>query len=127
VTYQFDVDGPLCGFIVNQRPWSPVAKRYCAFKKYVRSLANVAGVPEEIPAGYRASVHLDVTWRLKARVDLSNLQKSFEDGIFKRDRGIGEIHAVSRQYVGQEKATVTVRFERETDGGRDSRRRGTDR
>jgi hypothetical protein len=76
----------------------------------------VAGVPEEIPPGYRASFHLDVSWKLRARIDLSNLQKSFEDSVFKRDRGIGEIHAVSRQYAGKEKATVTVRFERETDG-----------
>lgn len=114
-TWTFEVDEPLVGFIVHARPWSDKAKRYCAFKGKVRLFADVAGVPEEIPPGYRASIDIDVTWRKKARIDLSNLQKSLEDGIFRRDRGIGEIHAVSRQHVGKEKATVTVCFKRETD------------
>ena len=117
-THQFEVDGPLRGFIVHARPWSKVAKDYCAYKTRVRLLANVAGVPEEIPAGYRASFHVDVTWRLRARLDSSNVLKALEDGVFRRDRGIGEIHVVSRQYVGKEKAVVTIRLEleRETDG-----------
>jgi Holliday junction resolvase RusA-like endonuclease len=121
-TWQLEVPGPVRGFIVHARPWSKAAKDYCAWKVAVRLHANVAGVPEEIPAGYRAHIHLDVTWRLRARIDLSNVLKGVEDSLFKRDRGIVEIHAVSRQYVGEEKATVTVRLERETDGCRDSGR-----
>lgn len=109
-TWQFEVDGPLKGFIVNARPWSMVAKDYCAFKSRVRLLANVAGVPDEIPAGYRAAIHLDVSWKMLAKIDLDNLQKAATDSIFKKDRRVGEIHAIRRLNTGQEKMVITVRL-----------------
>lgn len=115
-TWKFEVDEPLVGFCVHARPWSATAKRYVAWKGKVRLFADVAGVPEEIPAGYRATVSLDVTWAKKARIDTSNILKGIEDGLFRRDRGIGEIHATRRLHTGREAVVVTVTFERETDG-----------
>lgn len=112
-TWEFTVQEPLRGFPAHCPPWSDTAKRYVSFKLKVRLLANVAGVPEEIPPGYRATVSLDVTWKKKARIDLSNLQKSVEDGIFKKDRGIGEIHAKRQQHTGTEAIKVRVCLERE--------------
>ena len=110
-TWTFDVDEPLIGFVVHAAPWTQKAKRYCAFKRKVRLFADVAGVPEEIPAGYRATVSLDVAWKKKARIDLSNILKAVEDGLFVRDRGIGEIHATKHQHQGIERVTITVGFE----------------
>lgn len=123
-TYTFTVDEPLVGFPVHARPWSDTAKRYVAFKGKVRLFADVAGIPEEIPAGYRAIVSLAVTWKKKARIDLSNIQKAVEDGLFLHDRGIGEIHATRIQHSGIERVSVTVGFEAEgdADGCGDSRR-----
>lgn len=125
--WQFQVQEPLVGFCVHARPWSDTAKRYVGFKNKVRLFADMAGVPQEIPAGYRASVHVDVAWKKLARIDLSNIQKAVEDGLFKRDRGIGEIHATRHLHVGTEGATITVKLERETDGRGNSRRSSVDR
>jgi hypothetical protein len=112
-TWQFTVDEPLVGFCVHAQPWTEKAKRYVAFKGKVRLFADVAGVPEEIPAGYRAVVSLAVAWKKKARIDLSNILKAVEDGLFVRDRGIGEIHATKLQHTGIERVSVTVGFEAE--------------
>lgn len=120
-TWSFMVDEPLIGFPVHAKPWSDTAKRYVAFKGKVRLFADLAGVPSEIPAGYRATVSLDVAWKKKARIDLSNIQKAVEDGLFLRDRGIGEIHATRTQHAGTERVTVTVSLERETDAQKNSR------
>lgn len=112
-TWTFNVDEPLVGFTVHAAPWTDKAKRYCAFKGKVRLLANVAKVPDEIPAGYRALVSIAVAWKKKARIDLSNILKGIEDGLWVRDRGIGEVHAVKFQHTGIERVSVTVRMERE--------------
>lgn len=112
-TYTFTIDEPLVGFVVHAAPWTDKAKRYTAFKKRVRLFANVAGVPEEIPENHRAVVSIAVAWKRKARIDLSNILKAVEDGLFVRDRGIGEIHATKLQHTGMERVSVTVSLERE--------------
>lgn len=112
-TYTFTVDEPLVGFVVHAAPWTDKAKRYCAFKGKVRLFADVAGVPEEIPENHRAVVSIAVAWKKKARIDLSNILKAVEDGLFVRDRGIGEIHATKLQHTGMERVSVTVRIERD--------------
>lgn len=118
-TYTFTVDEPLMGFIAHAQPWTDKAKRYVGYKGKVRLLATIAGVPDEIPTGYRATVSLAVAWKKKARIDLSNILKAVEDGLFVRDRGIGEIHATKIQHTGMERVSVTVSFER--DGGADGK------
>ena len=111
--WSFFVDEPLVGFVVHAPPWSEKAKRYCAFKGKVRLFADVAGVPEEIPENHRATVSIAVAWKKKARIDLSNILKAVEDGLFVRDRGIGEIHATKLQHTGMERVSVFVSIERE--------------
>lgn len=115
-TWTFNVDEPLVGFTVHAAPWSDKAKRYVAMKGKVRLFADVAGVPEEIPSGYRALVSIAVAWKKKARIDLSNILKAVEDGLWVRDRGIGEVHAVKFEHTGLERVSVTVKLERGTDG-----------
>ena len=119
-TWQFVVDEPLKGFPVHAPPWSKTAKEYCGFKGKVRLFATVAGVPDEIPKGFQASIDVDIHWKKRARIDCSNILKGLEDGLFRRDRGIGEIRVIRRQHTGTEKVTVTVRFERETECGKSS-------
>lgn len=113
MTYTFSVDEPLVGFTVHAQPWTDKAKRYVAFKNRVRLFANVAGVPGEIPENHRAIVTISVAWKKKARIDLSNILKAVEDGLFVKDRAIGEIHAIKQQHTGMERVSVTVSLERE--------------
>lgn len=115
-TWTFTVDEPICGFIVHARPWTDKAKRYTAYKARVRLLANVAGVPEEIPANHRAIVSIAVAWKKRARIDLSNILKAIEDGLWAKDRGIGEVHAVKFQHAGVERVSVTVGLRGEQHG-----------
>jgi Holliday junction resolvase RusA-like endonuclease len=115
-TWTFTVDEPLMGFIAHAKPWTDKAKRYVGFKGKVRLLATIAGVPEEIPAGYRAKLSIAVAWKKKARVDLSNILKAVEDGLWVRDRGIGEFHATKLQHTGMERVSVTVWMEGEQNG-----------
>ena len=112
-TWQFEVDGPLKGFIVHARPWTRKAKDYCAFKNRVRYIASLVGCPDEIPIGYTASIHVDISWRKLARTDSSNILKVLEDSVFKQDRRVGEIHVKRHQHTGTERAVVTVRIERD--------------
>lgn len=113
MVYTFTVDEPLMGFIAHAQPWSEKAKRYVAYKAKVRLFANVAGVPEEIPEDHRAIVSIAVAWKKRARIDLSNILKAVEDGLFVRDRGVGEIHATKLQHTGMERVSVTVCIERD--------------
>lgn len=110
-TFTFSVDGPLVGFVVNAKPWTDRAKRYVAMKGKVRLFADVARVPEEIPTGHRALVSIAVAWQKKARIDLSNILKAVEDGLWKRDRAIYEVHAVKFEHTGLERVSVTVKIE----------------
>lgn len=112
-TWTFNVDEPLVGFTVHKAPWTDRAKRYVAYKTRVRLLANVAGVPGEIPENHRATVSVAVAWKKKARIDLSNILKAVEDGLWVRDRGIGEIHGVKFEQTGLERVSVTVTVEGE--------------
>lgn len=112
-TWTFTVSEPLMGFVVHARPWSKTGKRYAMFKARVRALANLANVPDEIPEGHYAIVSLAIAWKRKARVDTSNILKSIEDGLWVRDRGIGEVHAVKWQHTGLERVSITIGIERE--------------
>ena len=112
----------MVGFMAHAVPWSDKAKRYVAFKGKVRLLADVAGVPEEIPENHKATVSIGVAWKKKARIDLSNVLKAVEDGLWRRDRGIGEIHGVKVEHSGIERVSVTVRIEGKQNGCGNSRR-----
>lgn len=115
-TFTFAVDEPLVGFTVHAQPWTERAKRYCGFKGKVRLLADVAGVPEEIPKNHRAIVGIAVAWKKKARIDLSNILKAVEDGLWRRDRAIYEVYAVKFEHTAQERASVTVKIVEEGEG-----------
>jgi Holliday junction resolvase RusA-like endonuclease len=115
-TWTFQIDEPIVGFTVHARPWTDRAKRYVAFKARVRMFADVAGVPEVIPENHRAVVSIAVAWKKRARIDLSNVLKAVEDGLWAKDRAIEEVHAVKFQNSGIERVSVTVGMRGEKDG-----------
>jgi hypothetical protein len=109
--WTISVTEPLVGFPVHAAPWTKTAKRYVAFKRRVRLLANLGGLPDEIPKGSAAVVSIAIAWKKKARIDTSNILKAIEDGLFKRDRGIKEVHATRIEQTGIERVSITVQIE----------------
>lgn len=71
----------------------PAAKRYSQYKGTVRLLANVAGVPGEIPRGFTAKVALRILWNRRAKADLDNVVKGILDALWRQDRAVAEIDA----------------------------------
>ena len=108
--HTFKIDAPLLGYRASvARAFDP---RYTSYKKIVRVLADVAGVPYELQKTDSAEVWVRVFWAKKARVDLSNILKAVEDGLFKQDRQVVAIHAKAEVNAGMEYAEVDVVVER---------------
>jgi hypothetical protein len=104
------VGEPLCGFIAHAAPWLKKSKRYVAWKRMVRALANSAGVPDDIPADQAAVLSIAIAWKKRARIDTSNIIKSMEDALFKQDRGIEIVVCERFEHIGREEASVMVSF-----------------
>jgi hypothetical protein len=102
----FKVTGPLKGYSVQAGMYHD--PKWKAFKTHVRVLANLAGVPAE--ATETTEVHVNVFWRLKARIDGKNILAGIEDALFKKDRicAAGSWRRVRN--AGEEYAVVTVIF-----------------
>lgn len=114
--FHFIIREPLVGFPVKAAPWTKTAKRYVAFKARVRLLANVAGVPSEIPPEKAVVLCIAVSWKMRARIDGSNLIKAIEDGLFKKDRGVEKVVIDRFEHQGAEEASVIVSFKERYDG-----------
>jgi len=104
--YGFKVDGPLLGYRASAK--AAFDPRYSGYKKLVRYLANTAGIPNELGDAEAAEVYIRVYWAKKARIDLSNVLKAIEDGMFTQDRRICAIYGICREDVGSEYAEVDV-------------------
>ena len=86
----------------------PRAKLYAAYKRRVRLIANVAGVPDEIGKDERVKLVLDVCWRKKARADLDNVVKGIMDALWPQDRRVWCIVAAHLENCEVDMADVTV-------------------
>jgi len=56
------------------------------YKKQIRYLANLEGIPNLIKEGERARVDVLISWRNTQRVDWLNVVKLVEDSLFENDR-----------------------------------------
>lgn len=108
--WNFIITEPILGFIAHAAPWLPKAKRYVLYKTRIRALANLAGVPDEIPEGMSCVLSLMVAWKAKARVDQDNVLKAVTDSMFKRDRGIERVLCDRFEHTGREEISVIVGF-----------------
>jgi len=117
-TYTFQVDGPLQGYVrtTQRQKWvDPRYKRYVDWKRAVRLFANLAGIPESLPADSRAVLSIAVTWKRKARLDGDNFLKGILDSLWSQDRRVMELHYMSFEGAEAERASVSVGIERGTD------------
>ena len=104
--YHFRIEGPLLGYRASvARAFDP---KYASFKRMVRLLANVQGVPEALDPGQDVELFVHVYWRKAARIDLDNCLKALSDGLWKQDRRIGAVHAVRHEHSGREYAEVLL-------------------
>lgn len=109
-TWRVIIGEPLVGFVVHAAPWTKMAKVYTAFKERVRLMANLAGVPADIPADTAATLCIAIAWRKRARIDTSNILKAVEDGLFKQDRGVEKIVCDRFEHMGTEEASIIISF-----------------
>jgi len=108
-TWSFEIGGPIRSFLGSYvQPWKDQAKRYVAYKKYVRLLANVAGIPSELKQEDRAEISISFHWKKKAHCDGSNGFKAVEDALFHQDRRVLRGSYIVMENTGEEKAFVQV-------------------
>ena len=82
---------------------------YKAYQQAIRLLANVARIPDDIPSNSYARCQVEIWWTKRARLDISNVWKAIEDGLFGQDRRVQEVHLKMRENTGRpERADVTV-------------------
>jgi Holliday junction resolvase RusA-like endonuclease len=121
--YHLRIEGPLYGYRASvARAFDP---KYAAFKRLVRLLANVEGVPEALEAGQEAELFVHVYWRKAARIDLDNCLKALSDGLWKQDRRIGAVHAVRHEHSGQEYAEILLTVGRGDEKAKDDQAGGS--
>ena len=109
--WSFVIDEPLMGAVrtTQKQKWvDPRYKRYAAWKKAVRLIANVNGIPSHLDP--KKSYRLDVLayWKAKQRIDGDNLLKALMDSLWKQDRRITSIEYVACEHNGRELARVTL-------------------
>lgn len=117
-TYTFQVDGPLQAYVrtTQRQKWiDPRYKRYVEWKKAVRLLANLTGIPEELPRDSRAILSVSVMWKNRARLDGDNFIKGILDSLWPQDRRVLELHYIGLEGTDAERASVTVGIVRGTD------------
>lgn len=104
--YHLKIDGPLYGYRASAA--NAFDPKYSNFKRMVRLLANVQGIPDALEAGQEAELFVHVYWRKAARIDLDNCLKALSDGLWKQDRRIAAVHAVRHEHTGQEYAEIML-------------------
>jgi hypothetical protein len=112
--WSFEVTEQLQGYVrtTQKQKWvDPRYKRYLGWKGLIRLLANVAGVPDELPRDSRAVVSCAVTWNRKARLDGDNFLKGILDSLWRQDRRVMELHYAAFEGAGKERAVITVGLE----------------
>lgn len=113
--WRFAVENPMGAVRTTQRQkWvDPNYKRYEAYKRAVRLVANTAGVPAAIDAEYRAQVEMFFTFPCEVHADIDNLGKALLDALWKQDRRVIKLWAeIGIAPLSKPMANVVVRFVR---------------
>lgn len=119
--WAFRIPAPLKGWTAtNGRQWTKRFRQYAKWREYVRILANQAGVPDTLERQWQVSLHIRIYWRLKARIDTTDVLKGVEDALWKQDRAVTSVFVSRTEHTGEEEwAEVTVGIDRcELDGSR---------
>ena len=110
--WTFTFSDPMGAVRTTQRAkWvDPRYKRYAAYKARLRLLANSNGVPSALDPKGSYSLRVNAWWKGKATCDLDNLIKGAMDALWKNDRRVVEIAAISHegQLIDNSSCTMTV-------------------
>jgi hypothetical protein len=104
--WEFIVPGPLVGHKCSVRAAHDVA--VSSYRKHVRYLANLAGVPLDLDPDGTYRVTTQVFWKQKARTDTENVHKLTQDSVFKKDRRVLEVAAKAVEHAGKEEVWVLI-------------------
>lgn len=102
----FLVEGPLLSYHANVRGES--YSSYASYKQAIRLIANVARIPPTCPRGVRLQIYPH--WKRSARLDLSNVVKAIEDGLWRADHNIFTLYARHIPFFGKEFVRVVVKW-----------------
>ena len=92
--WEFRVPGPIQGYVrtTQRQKWvDPRYKRYQSWKQTIRSIANVACVPEILCRSCRYQISVMVSWRGRPRCDADNVLKGLLDALWRQDRQIHNV------------------------------------
>lgn len=104
--WEFRVNGPLIGHKCSAA--AAFDDGFRAYKRTVRLLANVAGVPSMLNPKGIYTVTTDIFFRLKARTDVENVRKSIIDALWDRDRRVLNGSYRGMEHHGSEYAVVVI-------------------
>lgn len=104
--WTFEVRGRLVGHKCSPR--AAHGKPFLAFKRTVRLLANVAGVPSDLDQKGAYRVDTEISFRLKAHTDAENIRKAIIDALWDRDRRVlsGSYNAIEN--MGRESVVIRI-------------------
>lgn len=102
----FLLPGPLMSYHSNVRGSS--YSEYASYKESIRWLANTASIPTICPRGVRLQIYPH--WKRAPRLDLSNVVKAIEDGLWRADHNISVLYARHVPFFGKEFAKVVVKW-----------------
>lgn len=105
-TWGFEIPGPLIGHKCSVR--AAFDKHFRAYKRTVRLLANVAGVPSALDENGIYRVDTRVWFTGRARTDVENVRKAILDALWARDRRVLAGTYLGLENCSSEKAFVTI-------------------
>jgi hypothetical protein len=111
-TFSLEMPGPIVAAVrttFRQKWVDPRYKRYAAWKRDLRIIADARGWPSTLDPKGGYSISVMVYWKRKARSDLDNAGiKNVLDGLFHQDRRVMDIHAKALEHTGTERLSISM-------------------
>lgn len=104
----FTITGRIYGYRQGRRAAFHPPRR--KFKEAIRLSANVYKVPLSVLEENEATLHTEIYWKKKARIDGKNVYSIVEDALWKQDLGVKAGSWSRRLGTGEEKIVVTVEW-----------------
>ncbi len=104
--WTFTVDGTLWGYRQGRK--AAFLPDRVSFKKMVRLLANIEGVPGRALEEDNLFLDVRIHWKRKARIDGPNVYKLIEDALWTQDRGVAGGLWHRNTFQPREEAIVTI-------------------
>ena len=105
---EFPIIVPYCRTTQRQKWVDPRYKRYAAWKRDLRIIADARGWPTRLNPDWLYKFGIVVSWTKRAHADLDNVVNWFLDALFKQDRRILRIDAEAVENTGRENLSMSL-------------------